>query len=161
MTTVTVKKLLSDRLPFSGTPYGNAVHVLASLVTSAAGVMTNSDQTTALVQTNKVRFGVLDRGMRIEDGLAIVSDAFTAAMTGKIGFEYVDGVDDADVPQDDDYFFAALALDAAGRTKANNTGVRPVTLPKDAYLILTVGGADAAAVGKLDMLVTGSMVGAN
>jgi hypothetical protein len=30
-----------------------------------------------------------------------------------VGFEYVDGVDDTTVPQDDDYFFAALAINAS------------------------------------------------
>jgi hypothetical protein len=120
--------------------------------------MTDSDQTTALVhQQGPLRHPA--GGMRLDDCLAIVSDAFTARQTLKIGFEYVDGVDDTDVPQDDDYFFAALALDAAGRTRANNTGRAPVVLPKDAYLIGTSAGADTPAAGRLDVLVYGEFIG--
>ena len=113
--------------------------------TNSSGVYVDSDTTTAVGNGDKVRVGVLSAGMRLHDALAIVSDAFRASSTAKIGFEYVDGVDSTDVPQDDDYFFAALALDAAGRTRAANTGVRPVTLPKDAYLIVTNGGGNSDA----------------
>ena len=82
--------------------------------------------------------------------LAIVSDAFTAATTAKIGFAYVDGVDSTSVPQDDDYFFlAGLATNALVRTRSTNTGVAPITLPKDAYVILTNAGAAHASVGVL------------
>lgn len=159
MATVTTKKLLTNRLPFSNVPYGNAVKALASLATNASGIATATDQSTALVQTDVVRLAVLDGGMRLDDCLAIVSDAFSANQTIKLGFEYVDGTDSTDVPQDDDYFFAALSIAAAGRTRANNTGVRPVVLPKDAYLIATIGGADTAAAGQLDVVVEGTVVG--
>jgi hypothetical protein len=64
------------------------------------------------------------------------------------------------VPQDADYFFNDLA-GTAGRTRANNTGVKPVVLPKDAYLIATVGGASNAAAGRLDIVVEGVLKGAN
>lgn len=159
MTTVTKNRLLDAKQAAGNAPYGNSAVLPFALATNASGVMTDSDQTTALVQTNKVRFGVLPAGMRLDDALAIVSDLITAAMTLKIGFEYVDGVDDTTVPQDDDYFFAALALSAVGRTRANNTAVAPLTLPKDAYLIGTVAGADANAAGRLDLLVYGEFVG--
>lgn len=160
MATVTKNRLLDAKQAAGNAPYGNAAVLAFFLVTNASGVIADSDQTTALIQTNKVRFGVLPAGMRIDDVLSIVSDAFTASGTLKLGFEYCDGVDDADVAQDDDYFHAALALDAAGRTRANNTAVRPQTLPKDAFLIGTIGGADTAAAGRLDVLVYGEFVGA-
>lgn len=159
MSTATIKNLLQNFVGISGTPYGNGVNVLASLTTNSSGVATLSDLTTNLVTGTVVRFGLLPAGLRLEDALAIVSDAFTASETIKLGFQYVDGVDSADVPQDDDYFFAALALDAAGRTRANNTGVAPVVLAKDAYLIGTVAGANTAAAGRLDVLVFGEQVG--
>jgi hypothetical protein len=160
--TTTLKKLLTDHLPFSGVPYGNAVSRLYSLSTDASGIVVNGDATVALADAGVVRIGVIDGGTRLEDCLAIVSDAFRASSTAKIGFAYVDGVDDSNVPQDDDYFFAALALDAAGRTRANNTAVRPVVLPKDAYLIVTNGGGNAQnVVGVLDVVVSGAMIGVN
>jgi hypothetical protein len=48
----------------------------------------------------------------------------------------------------------------AGRTYANNLAVTPVTLPKDAYLILTVNAvADHAAAGRYDIIVDGVFTG--
>jgi hypothetical protein len=88
-----------------------------------------------------------------------VSDAFTAATTCKLGFAYVDGVDSTAVPQDDDYFSASVATNAAGRYVANNTAVAPVILPKDAYLIITVAGADHASAGVMDVIVEGIWTG--
>lgn len=141
------------------TPYGNALRLPFTLQTNASGVMTDSNQKTALVQADKVRLGLLPGGLTLVDCLSIVSDAFTALETAKVGFEYADGVDDTDVPQDDDYFHAALALSAAGRTRANNTAVAPVTLPKDAWLIVTIAGADTAAAGRVDIVVEGIATG--
>lgn len=158
MATVTKKKVLTEQ-QFGGTPYGNRTSLPFSFETTAAGIYANSDSAAAVGVGDKVRFGVLPAGMRIEDALAIVSTTFTATSTGKIGFEYVDGVDDASVPQDDDYFFAALDLATASRSRPTNTGVRPVTLPKDAYLILTNGVAAQAKAGQLDFMVVGVLNG--
>jgi len=41
----------------------------------------------------------------------------------------------------------------------NSATVAPVVLPKDAYLILTNAGANHSAVGILDVIVTGQVVG--
>lgn len=158
MTTVT-KKGATRPKQHGGAPYGNKTSFEFTFQTNASGIMTDSDQATAIVQTNVVRLGVLPAGFRIQDGKGIVSDAFTALTTAKVGFAYVDGVDDADVPQDDDYFAAALTTHTVGRYAASNNAVVPVTLPKDAYLILTVAGADHAAAGRLDYIVDGVDVG--
>jgi hypothetical protein len=152
MATVT-KKRAKSQPTFGGTPYGNLSKLQYSLITNASGVWLDSDKASAVASGDKLRLGVIPAGTRIFDAKSLVSDAFTASATAKIGFEYVDGVDSTEVPQDDDYFHASLALDAAGRTAANNTAVRPVTLPKDAYLIATIGGANLAAVGILDVLI--------
>lgn len=138
---------------FGGTPYGNVTKLEYSFTTNSSGVMVDSDKTTAVAQGDKVRLGIIPAGTRIFDAKSIVSDAFTASATGKIGFEYVDGVDSAEVPQDADYFHAALDLNTAGRTALNNAAVRPVTLPKDAWLILEIGGANLGAAGVLDILL--------
>lgn len=139
---------------FGGTPYGNQTVHHFTLQTTAAGALVGGDSTAAIGATDKVRLGVLPQGMRLDDALAIISDAFTATITGDVGFEYVDGVDDTAVPQDADYFFNDLAV-TAGRTRANNTAVVPVTLPKDAYLIWTNAVAAHASVGRLDLLIYG------
>ena len=159
MATITRKKIHSAQ-QFGGVPYGNVTKLQFTLITGATGAFTDSDSTAAITAADGVRIGVLPAGMRLDDALAIVSDAFTATATTKIGFAYVDGVDSTDVPQDADFFFAALAMDAAGRTRANNTAVVPVVLPKDAYLVLDWDVATNAVVGRLDVLVEGVLVGA-
>jgi hypothetical protein len=78
----------------------------------------------------------------------IVHDAFTASATMKFGFSYVDGVDSTVVPQDDDFFLGATALDAAAVT-VGARALAPVVLPKDAFLVGTLAGANLAAVGKM------------
>jgi len=160
MATVT-KKYLPQEQQFGGTPYGNGTTLQFNLTTTAAGAVSNGDSTSAVGIGDVVRMGILPAGARLHDALAIVSDAFTAATTAKIGFAYVDGVDSTSVPQDDDYFFVAgLATNALGRTRSTNTGVAPITLPKDAYVILTNAGAAHASVGILDLLVECVLVGA-
>lgn len=144
---------------FGGVPYGNAWRGVFRFATNASGVMVDSDQATAVVQTNVVRIGVLPAGLQLHESLSIVSDAFTALTTCKLGFAYVDGVDVTATPQDDDYFSASVTTHTAGRYAANNLAVTPVTLPKDAYLILTVAGADHAAAGVMDVIVSGVHTG--
>ena len=72
-----------------------------------------------------------------------------------IGFEYVDGTDSTAVPQDDDYFCAATTAASTAVLKKTNAAVQPLTLPKDAYLIITNAGAAQAAAGRLDILLLG------
>ena len=153
MATVTKNAIKHDVIQ-SG-PYGNAWRNVYTFQTNSSGVMTNSDQTTAVVQTNVVRIGILPAGLQLLTSLHVISDAFSASTTANIGFAYVDGVDDTNVPQDADYFGAAVATSSQARLAAANATVSPVVLPKDAYLILTVGGADHASAGRLDVIVDG------
>lgn len=154
------KKQVKTQKQFGGVPYGNYTGLDFKFETNSSGVYVDSDQTTAVVTTNVVRIGVLPAGMRLDDCLVMISDAFTASATADIGFAYVDGVDVTAVPEDADYFDAALALDGTTRTRGLNLAVRPVTLPKDAYLTLTIAGANLAAVGKMDIVVYGVLTGA-
>lgn len=158
MATVTKKGARTAR-QFGGMPCGNAWSGVYRFATNASGVMTDSDQTTAVAQADVVRLGVLPAGLQLHDALMLVSDAFTALTTCKVGFAYVDGVDSTAVPQDDDYFGAAITTHTLGRYAAANTGVTPVVLPKDAYLILTVAGANHAAAGIMDVIVRGIHTG--
>lgn len=160
MATIT-KKYLPAEQQFGGTPYGNATTLPFNLTTNATGAATPSDVATGIAVGDVVRIGILPAGAKLIDALVIVSDAFTAAVTAKIGFAYVDGVDSAAVPQDDDYFFlAGLAINSQLRTRSTNLAVAPVTLPKDAYLIVTTAGAANAAVGVLDVIVDTVLTGA-
>lgn len=157
MATIT-KKRLQDANNFAA-ECGNSVVQTYSLASNSSGAAVGSDSTAAIGNGDKVRIGILPAGLRLDDALAIVSDAFTALVTADIGFEYMDGVDDTAVPQDADYFGAAFTLHTAGRFPAKNTAVRPVVLPKSAWLIVTTGGAANAAVGVLDVIVWGENVG--
>jgi hypothetical protein len=153
------KKNVRTAQQHGGVPYGNHSVLPFKLKTTSAGVLSDGDASAAIGINDVVRIGVIPAGFNIQDSLAIVSDAFTATSTADIGFEYVDGVDDANVPQDPDYFNAALAINAVGRTRAANTAVKPVVLPKDAYLIVTNKVAAQASIGELDVLVYGIATG--
>lgn len=158
MATITKKKVLNLK-QFGGVPYGNRAVLDYNLTTNATGAFIDSDTATGIALGDKVRLGVLPAGFRITDSQAIVSTAFTALVTANLGFEYVDGVDSAAVPQSATYLGSALVLNAVGRLR-NATTAAPITLPKDAYLILTTAGAANAKVAVLDIDVEGVLTGA-
>jgi len=158
MATITKKKVLNQK-QFGGTPYGNKTVLDFNLTTNAVGAFIDSDVATGIASGDKVRLGVLPAGFKMYDSQAIVSDAFSASVTANIGFEYVDGVDSATVPQSATQFASAVALSSAARLR-NATTNAPITLPKDAYLILTTGGAANAVVGVVDVFIEGVLTGA-
>ena len=158
MATIT-KNALKDEKQSTGTPYGTATTLHFAVTTNSTGAVVNSDVATGVASGDVVRMGILPAGMRLDDAKTLVSTGWTATVTGKLGFAYVDGVDSTAVPQDDDYFGSALAIATPGRYAANNTAVRPVTLPKDAYLILTTGVAANAKASQTDVLVNVTNVG--
>ena len=158
MPTITKKKVLNQK-QFGGTPYGNKAVLEFNLTTNAAGAFTDSDVATGIALGDKVRLGVLPAGFRMDDSQVLVSTAFTALVTAGLGFEYVDGVDSAAVPQSATYFGTGLVLNAVGRLR-NATTNAPVTLPKDAYLILTTAGAANAKVAVADIFIEGVLNGA-
>jgi hypothetical protein len=155
----TVTKNGIEQLKVHTAPYGNAWNNKYTFETNSSGVFVDSDKKTAVIQTDVVRLGLLPAGLEIHNSLSIVSDAFTALTTCKLGWQYADGVDVTATPQDDDYFSASVATNAVGRYLANNTAVRPVKLPKEAYLIITVEGANHAAVGVMDVIISGDYKG--
>jgi len=158
MPTIT-RKGLKQEAAFGTAPYGNATTLEFPLTTNASGAAVNADSTAAIASGDVVRIGIIPAGFRLHDSLAIVSTAFTASVTGTFGFAYVDGVDDTAVPQDADYFGAAVAINTAGRYAASNAAVKPVTLPKEAYLTLTTGGAANAKAAELTFVLRGELVG--
>ena len=160
MALITKKFINSDPFQIGGVPFGNDTKLQYVFETNAAGVYVNSDKATAVAIADVVRIGILPAGANLLDALMVVSNAFTALATAKVGFAYVSGVDSAAVPQNDSYFAAALALNAQGRYPANNVAVRPVILPRDAYLILTLAGAALNEVGVLDVIVSTVLTGA-
>ena len=158
MATITKKKVLNQK-QFGGVPYGNKTVLDYNLTTNASGAFIDSDTSAAVASGDKVRLGVIPAGFKFYDSQLIVSDAFSASVTANIGFEYVDGVDSTTVPQSATHFASAVALSSAARLR-NATTNAPVTLPKDAYVILTTGGAANAVVGVADLFIEGVLTGA-
>lgn len=134
------------------TPWGNlnALHFI--LKTGANGGALDADSNAPLAVGDKVRLGIIPAGSTLVDALAVVSTGLTATVKGDLGFEYVDAVDDAKTPQDATYFGAALDLAAAARLRNTSTKA-PVTLPKDAYLVLTTSGAANAKAARVDVVL--------
>ncbi|WP_177341041.1 hypothetical protein [Comamonas thiooxydans] len=134
------------------TPWGNlnALHFI--LKTGANGGALDADSNAPLAVGDKVRLGIIPAGSTLVDALAVVSTGLTATVKGDLGFEYVDAVDDAKMPQDATYFGAALDLAAAARLRNTSTKA-PVTLPKDAYLVLTTSGAANAKAARVDVVL--------
>lgn len=158
----TIKKFGMGSNQFGGfAPYGNVTTLRAKLQTNAAGAVIggNASLSTALAIGDVIVLGKLTEGMVLEDAQAIVSDAMAASVTGKLGFLYADGVDDATVPQDDAYFITAGAnLAATGRLRANSAK-KLVKLPKEAFLVLTLAGAANNQVSEIDFVVHGERIG--
>lgn len=159
MATIT-KKALPSEAQFGGTPYGNATKLQFNLTTNAVGAAVNSDTATGIGLGDVVRIGILPAGAKLFDALAIVSTNFTAAVTAKVGFLYVDGVDSTAVPQNDAYFFTAGAVLTTAAALRSNAPTAPLTLPKDAYLVITTAGAANAKAAVLDVIVDAILTGA-
>ena len=149
----TIELKYNPRVNVGATPWGNEHGLHYTLTTNSIGAAVGSNSAAAIGLGDKVVLGRIPAGSVLNDAVFIVSTAFTALVTGTIGFEYADGVDDADVPQDADYFAAAgTVLNAVGRLRQATT-VAPVTLPKDALLVLVTAGAANAKVARLDVIL--------
>ena len=147
------------RTQLGATPWGNLNALHFVLKTNATGGTLDADSSAPIAIGDKVRLGVLPAGSTLVDSDAIVSTGLTAAVKGDLGFEYVDGVDSTKVPQDATYFGDDLDLAVAGRLR-NAISKAPVTLPKDAYLVLTTSGAANAKAGRVDVVLQAISTGA-
>lgn len=155
----TIKKDFAGYQQFGGfTPYGNLTTLRSTLETTSTGAAINSNSTAALASGDVVVLNELPEGFLLEDALLVVSTAMTASVTGSLGFVYADGVDSTAVPQDAAYFGSSLNLAAAGRLRTASTKA-PVQLPKKAYLVLTIGGANNAKASRVDVVVHGERCG--
>ena len=139
-------------------PYGNLTALYYQVATNATGAVIESDSTAAVASGDVIDLGPIPTGMRLDDVLITVSTAMSAAVTGKLGFVYSDGVDRADVPQNDAFFGAGYALSAAAVLRKTAT-TAPIRLPKEARLILTTGGAANAKASQIDVRLVGELTG--
>ena len=143
MATIKVPNL-PTQYPRHNTALGNMIVERYQLQVTA-GLVNGVDIATGDV----IILGILPAGWRLMPQFAkiVVSDAFGTGVTGTVGFAYIDRVDDPAVPQDADYFLLSNTLAATVSLDGNNTAVTAVTLPKSAYLTVTLGGTshDASA----------------
>lgn len=153
MATIT-KNTKDSSVSLGSTPWGNLSALAYKLQTASTGAVVGSDSNAAVASGDKIRIGVLPAGFKFVDSQVVISDAFTASVTGSIGFEYMDGVDDSAVPQSATYFGSALALSSAARLR-NATTNAPVTLRKEAWLILTTGGSAHNTAAVADITIFG------
>ena len=158
----TVTKKNAHNLPdpgFGGVAYGNMFSLNFKFEVNASGIMADSDKAAAIAATDKVILGKLPAGMRLIDCKCIVSDTFTDTATFDLGFEYCDGVDVTGAAEDADYFMDAGDYHDAAAILTRNEPVATITLPKDAYLILTNNTAALDAAGIMDIEIIGVMGG--
>lgn len=152
MATITKVGHQEARNRLGSTPWGNLSALFYKLLTNSSGAVVGGDSSAAVASGDKVRIGILPAGFRLFDSELIIKTGMTATITGKLGFEYVDGVDDSSVPQDDDYFGTGIALATAARVR-NAAANTSVVLPKDAWLILTTAEANNAKVSEIEAIV--------
>lgn len=139
-------------------PYGNVTALYYQVSTNASGAVLESDSSAAVASGDVIDLGPIPAGMRLDDVLMTISTGMTASVTGKLGFVYSDGVDRADVPQNDAFFGTGYALAAAAVLRKTAT-TAPVRLPKEARLILTTGGAANAKASQIDVRIAGELTG--
>lgn len=149
MATIT-KNGKDARVRLGSTPWGNKSALHYGLATNATGAVIGGNSNAAVASGDKVRIGLIPAGMRIYDSSVLIATAMSASVTGNLGFEYADGVDDASVPQSATAFGSALALSSAARLR-NATTNKSVKLPKDAWLVLTTGGAANAKASDIEI----------
>ena len=154
MATVTIQQYRARQ--FGSTPYGNKTVLPFRLKTNAVGAAIDSSQLTALQASDVVVLGSLPAGMTITDSMLIVSTALTAGVTCSLGIQYMDGVDNALLPQSPSMFGSGLVLNATGRLRSTAVGAL-TKLPEDAYLIMTITGAANAKVGVVDVVIEGEL----
>ena len=136
------------------TPWGNLSALRYTLKTNSTGAVINADSASAIAVNDVVNLGHLPAGFRFVDSQVIVTTGMTSTVTGDLGFAYKDGVDDAATPQDADYFGAGIALATAARVR-NTTSNKPIVLPKDANLTLTVKTAANAKASEIEVVIYG------
>lgn len=93
-----IKVVGGDTYQFGGvSPYGNLTVLRFGYDTNAIGAVISSDTKTAVAAGDKVYVGTVPQGF-----------VFVTAVGTTLGFEYADGVDNANVPQGADIATALL-----------------------------------------------------
>ena len=153
MATIKVKNA-GNGVQLGNTPWGNFTALRYVVKTNATGAVINSDSTAPIAVNDVVNLGPLPSGFRFIDSMVNVVTGMKATATGDLGFAYQDGVDDAAVPQDADYFGAGLAIATAARLR-NATTNPSIVLQKDANLLLTVKTVGNDKASEIEIVIFG------
>ena len=140
----------------AGNITGYHVRIATNEAGKVLGAVADGVPVAAPAAGDVLRLKLLPAGMVLMDSLIVVSKAI-GGLAGSPGFAYADGVDDADVPQDEAHFGAALNLAAAARLRCT-TSKPMLKLPKEAWLTLTITGAPTGE-GVADIVVYGERLG--
>lgn len=150
------------RLPdnaYTAGPYGTLSTLHYKFETNSSGVVVGANDATALQATEDVILGVIPKGTKMIDVLCVISNTFSDTSTFDLGFEYVDGEDVTAAAEDPDYFVDAGDYHDAVGVIRKTTGTAPITLPKDAYLVLLNNTAAQAEAGVMDIFITCELMG--
>jgi len=148
------KKTSGNGVQIGNTPWGNLSALRYTLKTDAAGKVINGDSTEAPAANDVINLGHLPAGFRYVDSQVSVVTGMKATATADLGFAYQDGVDDASVPQDADYFGAGLNVATAARLR-NATTNASLVLPKDANLLFTLKTVGNDKASDIEVVIFG------
>ena len=162
MANVNIKAATAAQNRLGNTPYGNLNALSYKVTTTSSGAVAGSDavQTGTTAIGDVIRVGVLPAGQRLFDYTATIRTAMSASVTCSVGFAYCDGVDSTAVPQDAAYFAAAATALSSAAVQRKSTTTTAVTLPKDAYLTVTIAGAANAKASEIEFVVYSTTEGA-
>ena len=153
MATINMKSV-GNGVHLGNTPWGNFTALRYVVKTNAAGAVINSDSAAAIAQNDVVNLGHLPAGFRYMDSYLNIIAGMKATATADLGFAYKDGVDEASVPQDADYFGSGMNVAAVARLR-NVTTNPSIVLPKDANLLLTVKTVGNDKASEIEIVIFG------
>lgn len=153
----TIKVNPANAYQYGNTAHGNVSSFKFGFETNTSGIPIDTNATAAVAIDDKIILGSLPAGMVLENATLFIEDATNANVTATLGFEYKDGENDSAVPQSATHFLGATSLATTGRVNA--TGNKLVTLPKPAFLVLTVAGAAINQKTIVKAVVMGELTG--
>lgn len=128
-----IKKFVAGTNQFGGfSPFGNVTALNYSYATNATGVVIGSDTTAPVAIGDIIYVGTAPQGFTFHN---------IYGTNAKVGFEYVNGVDSTELPQNADIKTALL-----------------VPLPKDAHIYVTANSAGALNA-KYSFALVGELTG--
>lgn len=153
MATIKVKSV-GNGVHLGNTPWGNYTALRYIVETNAAGAVINSNSQTPIAANDVLDLGHLPSGFRYVDSYLNIIAGMKATATADLGFAYKDGVDDASVPQDADYFGTGMNVATAARLR-NATTNASIVLPKDANLLMTIKTVGNDKASKIEIVIFG------